>query len=351
MAPRPHWKGYLKLSFVTCPISLYPAISAAEKISFRQVNKRTGNRLRQQLVDSVTGEPIDAYDKGRGYEVGENQFVLVEDQELDASREQAKARPFINPVAAIEEEPAVAQVVPLRGKHRRPPKEEPLEEVEAPAVQPLYRGENTRTIEIERFVTASQIDPRYHEKPYYIVPRGPVAQEAFAVIRESMSGKGVAGIGRIILSSRERPIALEPMGLGLRGVTLRYPYEVRSEAEYFAEIPKLKLPDDMLQIASHIVNTMRCDFDPAMFNDRQRAAVVDLLQEKQRGLPSIECPVPSPENLISLMDALKRSLGKTAGGARSSRAEATSPLLLKPPARKPAVVRTRQAGKRSRKAS
>jgi len=345
MAPRPHWKGYLKLSFVTCPISLYPAISAAEKISFRQVNKRTGNRLRQQLVDTLTGEPVESYDKGRGYEVGENQFVLVEDQELDATREHAKAQPFIKPVAPIEEEPAMAQVVPLREKHRSPPKEEPLEEVEAPAVQPLYRGENTRTIEIERFVPVAQIDARYHEKPYYIVPRGPVAQEAFAVIRESMSGKGVAGIGRIILSSRERPIALEPMGNGLRGVTLRYPYEVRSAAEYFADIPKLKLPDEMLQIASHIVNSMRCDFDPAMFNDRQRAAVVDLLQEKQRGLPSLESPVPSPENLINLMDALKRSLREPVSTS------VVSPLLLKPPARKSAAVRTKQASRRSRKAS
>src|SRR5215203_1850797 len=342
MAPRAHWKGYLKLSFVTCPIGLYPAVSAADKISFRQVNKRTGNRLRHQLVDSITGEPIESYDKGRGYEVGENQFVLVEDQELDATREQAKARPFIKPVAPIEEEPASAQVVPLRGKHRSPPMEESLEEVEAPAVQPLYRGENTRTIEIERFVPVAQIDARYHEKPYYIVPRGPVAQEAFAVIRESMSGKGVAGIGRIILSSRERPIALESMGNGMHGVTLRYPYEVRSAAEYFADIPKLNLPDEMLQLASHIVNTMRCDFDPAMFNDRQRAAVVDMLQEKQRGLPSLESHVPSPENLINLMDALKRSLRNPAHALES-------PLLLKPPARKSAAVRTRQGNKRSRR--
>jgi len=156
-----------------------------------------------------------------------------------------------------------------------------------------------------------------------------------------MSGKGVAGIGRIILSSRERPIALEPMGLGLRGVTLRYPYEVRSEGEYFSDIPKLKLPDEMLQIASHIVNSMRCDFDPAMFNDRQRAAVVDLLQEKQRGLPSLE----SPENLINLMDALKRSLREPVSTS------VVSPLLLKPPARKSAAVRTKQASRRSRKAS
>src|SRR5215211_4434232 len=126
MAPRPHWKGYLKLSFVTCPIGLYPAVSAADKISFRQVNKRTGNRLRHQLVDSITGEPIEAYDKGRGYEVGENQFVLVEDQELDATREHAKAQPFIKPVAAVEEEPESAQVLPLRGKNRVPVKEEPL---------------------------------------------------------------------------------------------------------------------------------------------------------------------------------------------------------------------------------
>ena len=209
--------------------------------------------------------------------------------------------------------------------------------------QPAVRTENTRTIEIERFVPRSQIDARYFEKPYYIVPRGPVAQEAFAVIRELMRGKDVVGIGRVILSSRERPIALEPMGNGLRGVTLRYPYEIRSEAEYFADIPNMKLPPDMLKLAGHIVKTMEADFDPAMFQDRERAAVVDMLNEKQRARPKAEPSVPSPENIVNLMDALKRSLGSK--GASSS--------LAKPrPRRSPAVAaaRSKPSARRSRKA-
>jgi hypothetical protein len=144
----------------------------------------------------------------------------------------------------------------------------PLAPAEMPTQRP--RPENTRTIEIERFVPIRQIDPRYHEKPYYIVPHGPVAGEAFAVIREAMARKEVAGLGHVILSSRERPIAIQPLGLGLQGMTLRYPYEVRSEAEYFDEIAPLKLPPEMVDLARHIVGTMQADFDPALA-ERSRA--------------------------------------------------------------------------------
>jgi DNA end-binding protein Ku len=185
----------------------------------------------------------------------------------------------------------------------------------------------TRTIEIERFVPLRQVDARYHEKPYYIVPHGPVADEAFPVIREAMGGKEVAGIGHVTLSSRERPIAIRPLGLGLQGMTLRYPYEVRSEAEYFDEIAPLKLPREMLDLARHIVGTMQADFDPAMLNDRERAAVVGLLKEKQHaaGMSEPRRSAPSPENVVDLMDALKRSLA--ANKARPSKAAKASANL------------------------
>src|SRR4029453_3502277 len=212
MAPRPYWKGYLKLSLVSCPIALYPAIDASERVSFRQVNKQTGNRLRQQLVDSVTGEGVEAEDKGRGDEVGENQFLVVKEEELEKAREEARTQPFSAAPAAQDESPAIARRGTPKVEVKRPT---PEPDVLAP---PRPRIENTRTIEIERFVPRGQIDARYHHTPYYVGPRDLVGQEAFAVIREAMAGRDVVGMGRVVLSNRERPIMLEPMGLGLRGI-------------------------------------------------------------------------------------------------------------------------------------
>jgi DNA end-binding protein Ku len=265
MAPRPHWKGYLKLSLVSCPIALYPAISAAERISFRQVNTQTGNRLRQQLVDSVTGEPVQPRDKGRGYEVGENQFLVVQEEELEAARHEARTRPYsAAPASSMSPASRAGSQEDDEGptaNHGAAPRREDLRHAEAPPIAPPapppVRIENNRTIEIERFVPHAQIDPRYPDKPYYIVPCDQVGQEAFAVIRDAMRGKEMVGMGRVVLSNRERPIMIEPMGNGLRGVTLRYAHEVRSEAEYFADIPDIELPDEMLRVAEHILETKK----------------------------------------------------------------------------------------------
>ena len=277
MAPRAHWKGYLKLSLVSCPISLYPAISAAERVSFRQVNRQTGNRLRQQLVDTVTGEVVQSHEKGRGYEVGERQMLLVPDEDIEAAQQEARKRPFSQAPAArvAPSAPAVGQpahtepagarrVAALRYEPKRellePPQEAPVR-AEPPA--PPARIENNRTIEIERFVPGTQIDPCYYDTPYYIAPRDEVGQEAFAVIRDAMRGKDMVGMGRLVLAKRERPIILTPLGKGLRGMTLRYAHEVRDAAEYFAPIPDLSLPDEMLEVAQHILETKTADFDPA----------------------------------------------------------------------------------------
>src|SRR5262249_9840910 len=180
MAPRAQWRGYLKLWLVPCPIALFPAASPTERVSFRQINKETGNRLRQQLVDAVTGETVSGEQKGRGYEVARDQFIVVEDEELEA-----------------------------------------------------LQVESTRTIDIDRFVPREQIDIGDLDSPYYIVPNDNVGQEAFAVIREAMRAKGVVALGRVVLSRRERVIMLEPFRNGLRGVTLRYPYEMRGADTYF----------------------------------------------------------------------------------------------------------------------
>ena len=194
MAPRPYWKGYLKLSLVACPIAVFTATTSSERVSFRQINKQTGNRLRQQLVDDVTREPVEAADKIRGYEVDKNVYVQVEDEEIEA-----------------------------------------------------LQVESNHTIDIDSFVPRAQIDERYLDSTYYIAPNDQVGREAFAVIREAMRGKDMVALGRIVLAKRERVIALQPWEKGLLGTTLRYAYEVRNAGEYFDEIPDTKIPKEMLQ--------------------------------------------------------------------------------------------------------
>ena len=308
--PRAYWNGFLKLSFVSCPVALYPATTAAERVSFRQVNRRTGHRLKHQLVDSVTGETVESREKARGYEVGENRFLLVEDRELEQARRE-RPRPG-----------AVQLAEPPRPASAATPASEPDEDGEAEEEQdredegekeefadPVPRPQNTRTIEIERFVPAGQVDLRYFEKPYYIVPRDVIGQEAFAVIRDAMSRENVAGLARVVLSSRERPMLVAPMGNGLCGVTLRFVHEVREEEEYFSGIPEMKLPAEMMKLAQHIIHTKAATFDPAMLEDHYRNALVRILRKKRAKLPAPPEPIaPSRENVINLMDALRRSI-------------------------------------------
>jgi DNA end-binding protein Ku len=259
MAPaRPYWKGYLKLSLVSCPIALYTGTSATERVSFRQINKKTGNRLRQQLVDEVTREPVEGPDKSRGYEYAKNAYFLVDDDELDA--------------IAIE---------------------------------------SNHTIDIDSFVPREQIDERYLDTPYYIAPNDQAGQDAFAVIREAMRGKGMVALGRVVLSKRERVIMLEPWEKGIVGTTLRYPYEVRDAKEYFGDIPEVKVEPDMLKLADHILQRKAADFDPSQFVDHYEEAVVEMLTKKQAGLAvSREQAAPRTHNVVNLMDALRRSIAQ-----------------------------------------
>ena len=216
-ASRAYWNGYLKLSFVSCPIALYPATSAAERVSFRQVNRRTGHRLRQKLVDSVTGEAVDSSNKARGYEVGVNEFLLVEDRDLERARSE-RPPPGAVELAAPPRRNSPPTVPAGLNEHddEGSAADDDDDELEA---EPVTRPQNTRNIEIDRFLPVGKIDARYFEKPYYIVPRQEIGQESFAVIRDAMSRDGVVGLARVVLSSRERPFLVEPMGNGLRGVT------------------------------------------------------------------------------------------------------------------------------------
>ncbi|MFZ2065183.1 MAG: Ku protein [Xanthobacteraceae bacterium] len=257
MAPaRPYWKGYLKLSLVSCPIALYTGTSATERVSFRQINKKTGNRLRQQLVDEVTREPVEGPDKGRGYEYAKNAYIPIDDDELDA--------------IAIE---------------------------------------SNHTIEIDSFVPREQIDERYLDTPYYIAPNDQAGQDAFAVIREAMRGKGMVALGRVVLSKRERVIMLEPRDKGLIGTTLRHPYEVRDAKEYFGDIPAVMVEPDMLKLAEHILQSKAADFDPSQFVDHYEEAVVEMLKTKRAGLAvSREQAAPRTHNVVNLMEVLRRSI-------------------------------------------
>ena len=271
MAPsRPFWKGYLKLSLVSCPIAMFPASSSSERVSFRQINKTTGNRLKQQLVDSVTGDVVETGQKGRGYEIGRNQCLPVEDEELEA-----------------------------------------------------LRLESTHTIDIEKFVPRSEIDERYLDSPYYLVPEDKVGQDAFAVIREAMARKNVVGLGRVVISRRERIVMLEPLDKGLMATTLHYAYEIRNAAEYFDDIPSIKLPREMIELAEHILETKAGHFDASEFEDRYENAVVEMLKRKQAGLPPAEQPeAAAPSNVVNLMDALRRSVeAEKPAGARGKAGE------------------------------
>jgi DNA end-binding protein Ku len=265
VAPRAYWKGYLKLSLVSCPVALFPASSEREKISFNQINKKTGNRIRYRKVDAETGDEV--ADIVKGYEVGKGQYIEIEPEELEA--------------IAIE---------------------------------------SKRTIEIDEFVPKKEIDELYLNSPYYLVPDGDVGQQAFAVIREAIRKEGMVALGRVVFTSREHVIALEPRGKGLLGITLRYPYEVRKEEEYFEGIPDEKIPKDMLELASHIVETKSGHFSPEEFEDHYEDALKELLKKKLAG-EKIEAPKErAPAKVINLMDALRRSVETERGGSAKRQA-------------------------------
>src|SRR3954453_5209397 len=255
MAPRANWKGFLRLSLVTCPVALCPATSDTEKVSFNQINRKTGHRIKYAKVDADTGEEVASEDIVKGYKVDTDTYIEVSRDELDN--------------IALE---------------------------------------STRTIEIDEFVPKSEIDDLYLVRPYYITPDGKVGHDAYAVIRETIRSLDKVALGRVVLTSREHVIALEARDKGLMGMLLRYPYEVRDSAEYFDEIQDVKITKDMLDLAKHIVGQKSGHFEPEKFDDRYEDALKELLKRKRKGLP-IEKPAREPAgNVVNLMDALKASL-------------------------------------------
>src|ERR1700687_3692427 len=224
MAPRANWKGFLRLSLVTCPIALFPATSDSEKVSFNQINRKTGHRIKYLKVDADTGEEVDNEDIMKGYKVDTDSYIEITKEELEN--------------IALE---------------------------------------STRTIDIDEFVPRSEIDELYLVRPYYIVPDGQVGHDAYAVIGETIRPMDKVAIARVVLTNREHIIALEARGKGLVGMLLRYPYEIRDENEYFDDIQDVKVTKDMLDLAKHIVESKSAGFEPGKFEDRYESAPVEHL--------------------------------------------------------------------------
>ncbi|WP_441240933.1 non-homologous end joining protein Ku [Tardiphaga sp. 768_D3_N2_1] len=292
--PRAYWKGSLKLSLVTCPVVLYPAATTVEKTKFHMINRETGNRLKQQMVDVETGDVVEKEQKGRGYEIGKGEYIEIEKEELEA-----------------------------------------------------VQIESNHTIDIDNFVPRDEIDRRYLNNPYYIAPDGNAGVDAFAVIRDAMKDKDSVALARIVLTNREHIIAIEPLGKGLLGTTLRFPYEIRDEEDYFDDIKSPKISKDMIDLAVHILDSKASHFDPSKFKDEYETALKTLVQRKAAGKPvKVVEKEEKPDNVINLMDALKASL-KGGKGKTTKRTSASRPHV----ARKRPAKKAARSSARHRKAS
>jgi DNA end-binding protein Ku len=290
MAPRPIWKGYLKLSLVSCAVAMYTATSTASRIRLNIINRETGNRIRNQAIDSETGDVVEDENKVKGYAAKDGKYVLLEEDELDE--------------VALE---------------------------------------STHTVDIESFVPRDEVDEIYLDESFYVVPDDEVAYEAFAVIREAMKKKNVVGLGRVVMHRRERLLMLQPRGKGIAATALRYKPEVRKETAYFDEIPATRIPADMIQLAEHILEKKEGRFDPSKFEDRYEGALTALIKAKRAGKEPPTSPAPKPSNVINLMDALRRSVKGDKGGHGAARAKSS---------RKPTSAKKRTAKhKRLKKAS
>jgi DNA end-binding protein Ku len=258
MAPRPVWKGYLKLSLVTCAVELSGATTAAEKVSFRTLNRRTGNAVRRQYLDQQSGKPVAKKDEVRGYEVEKDEFLLIEDEDIEN-----------------------------------------------------VQIESSHTLNLESFVAKADVDPIYIEKPYYLTPGDKVSEEAFAVIRQALENRKMAGLARIVLYQRERPCLIEPFGKGMLLTTLRYNDTIRTADEAYEKQDKIKIDPDLLDLAMRVIEKKKGKFEPSTFEDRYEKAVLDFIKSKKKSgkkAPIRKDDEEQPSNVINLFDALKKSL-------------------------------------------
>jgi Ku protein len=274
-------------------VALYPASTTVEKTRFHMINRETGNRLKQQMVDTETGDIVEGDQKGRGYEVSKGKYVEIEKDELEA-----------------------------------------------------VQIESNHTIDIDAFVPESEIDKRYLDHPYYIRPDGKAGIDAFAVIRDAMKDQDRVALARIVLTNREHVIAIEPLDKGMLGTTLRYPYEVRDADDYFDDIKSPKVTKDMIELAGHILDSKAAHFDPSKFKDEYEAALKALVRRKAAGKPIKAAEREEKQsNVVSLMDALKQSLKDRKGGTLR---QASSPR--RPTSHRRAAKKAHRSSARRRKA-
>ncbi len=265
MAPRPQWKGYLKLSLVSCAVNMYPALTSSYRTRFHTLNRTTGHRVKRQFIDAETGDVVEAEDQVKGYEIAKDEHILVEDEELEK--------------------------IPLEATH---------------------------TIDIDSFATADEVDVRYRDTPYYLVPDGRVAQEAFAVIRDSLASQKLVALSRAVLARRERIVLLEPFEKGILASTLHFQDELRDAGAVFEDIDDVAVSAEMMQLAAHIMKQKRKAFDISAYRDRYEDALAALLTGKTKTLPVMRPDEPKPTNVVNLLDVLRKSLEQEGGKAKSS---------------------------------
>ena len=284
MAPRPTWQGHLRLSLVSCPVALYTATSRTSDVSFNMLHKKTHNRIRMIPTDPDLG-PIERSDIVKGYQYEKDQYVIVTPEEIDN-----------------------------------------------------VRLESTRTIDIDKFVDEDDIDRLYWNDPYYLVPDGKVAVEAFSVIREAMGRAGKIALGRVVMHQRERLLAMEARDKGIVAYTLRTYDEVKKPETLFDDIPEVKTDKGMIDIASRIIEQQEGDFDPTAFTDRYEEALRELIKEKEKGVGRVvHADAPEDTNVVDLMEALRRSLGDKGGKAPAKKAASKRPAAKKAAPKKAAA--------------
>jgi DNA end-binding protein Ku len=259
MPPRTFWKGYLKLSLVTCPVAMMPAVSEGNRLRFHTLNRKTGNRVQRQYVDAETGKRVEDEDQARGYPRGEDDHVILEDEELDE--------------VALE---------------------------------------STRTIDIQEFVASDRIAWIWLDRPHFLLPDDTVAEEAFSVIRDAMQSTDTVGIARLVLYRRERAVMLMPKGKGIVLWTLRYGDEVRDERDYFDDLKEKKPDAEALKLVSKLIGARTANWDPKLVEDPVQDRLLDLIEEKKKGRkPPRKAKADEPREsgkVISIIDALKRSI-------------------------------------------
>jgi DNA end-binding protein Ku len=267
LAPRASWKGFLKVAEVTCPVALYAAASTTERIALHTINRPTGNRIRRQFVDAETGRTVERDDQVKGYEIGKDEYVSVEPDEI-------------------------AAIIPHGDK----------------------------TLSVSAFVELAAVDDLYFDKPYYLAPADRSADEMFALVREGMRAAKAAAVAEAVLFRRARTLLIRPYDKGLAATTLNFDYEVRSAEQVFSAVPAKKITGEMLDLAIHIINTKQGAFDPRAFHDRYEGALAELVKLKLAGKPIPKRTAPPSEATVNLMQALRDSAG--AGGRPSAKSPA-----------------------------